>query len=30
VAAARAAAYELAAAVDMPGGRYRRDIAANL
>jgi phosphoribosylamine---glycine ligase len=29
-AAARAAAYELAAAVDMPGGWYRRDIAAAL
>jgi phosphoribosylamine--glycine ligase len=28
VAAARAAAYELAAAVDLPGGWYRRDIAA--
>jgi phosphoribosylamine--glycine ligase len=30
VAAARAAAYQLAAAVDMPGGWYRRDIAAKL
>jgi phosphoribosylamine--glycine ligase len=30
VAAARAAAYELAATVDLPGGWYRRDIAARL
>jgi phosphoribosylamine--glycine ligase len=30
VAAARAAAYRLAAAVDMPGGWYRRDIAGTI
>jgi phosphoribosylamine--glycine ligase len=30
VAAARAAAYDLAAAVDMPDGWYRRDIAAGI
>jgi phosphoribosylamine---glycine ligase len=29
VARARAAAYQLAATIDMPGGWYRRDIAAN-
>ena len=30
VAAARAAAYQLAGTVSMPGGWYRRDIAAGL